>query len=226
MSTVCTYYEPVAGMAYPRKLIDLWAVSWRDHGWETLILSEADAKDHPGYEYFSERIRAFPSVNPSGYERACYMRHLAMASTANCHSGYLTDYDVINRGYVLEDGFYPVSDFSRGKPTILEPTRVPCAVLADPAGWEELCDIICEYTPKPGETHISDMTILRQSPVDTSASCVEHLCSGRPIRDDLGDGWKTAPLVHFSNFSFSKLGWRGDKADLIQRVLATLPPLQ
>lgn len=199
-------------MARPSKLLDLWRESWEKAGWTTRILSEEDAKSHPGYEAYSYRISRYPTVNNPAYERACYMRHLAMA---NNEGGLLTDYDVL-----LMQPDVPLPSPS-STPLILEPTRVPCAVMGDADAFGDICDIIHSYNPA-GQKHVSDMTILRKSNVKTSWACVEHLCSGKAIENHLGEGWKNAPLCHFSTYSFSKLGWKGDKADLIRRVLAAL----
>jgi hypothetical protein len=214
MATVHTYFEPVPGMSHPTKLLDLWRESWESRGWEIHILSEDDARGHPGYKAFSDRISRYPTTNNPAYERACYMRHLAMA---NIGGGILVDYDVFLRSVDVpkEDAEMPLHA------VILEPTRVPCAVIGNADAFGDICDIIYEHNSS-GQNHVSDMTILRKSKIPTSPQCIEHLCSGRPIENDLGDGWKTAPMIHFSTYSFSKLGWTGDKADLIRRVLATL----
>lgn len=224
MSRVYTYFEQVSRMVPPTKLLKLWGETWIDHGWEPVVLSECDAKLHPAYDLYLAQIGKFPSSNPPGYERACYMRHLAMAYVLDPGEApaVLVDYDVINRGFPTDHNV----GTTPGSVTLLEPTRVPCAILGDYFAFEELVDVIFNYVPSPGETHVSDMTIIRKTDLPRTNHCVEHLDSGHQIVDDPGDGWKTAPLLHFSNFSFSKLGWRGDKADLIQRVLATLPPLQ
>lgn len=212
MSIVTTFYQPVPGMARPSKLLDLWRESWESKGWTTRILSEEDAKSHPGYEAYCYRISRYPTVNNPAYERACYMRHLAMA---NNEGGLLTDYDVILRGKLDFEAPFP------GEPVICEPTLVPCMVLADQDGFGDICDIIHSYDPT-GQKHVSDMTILRQSDIHVHRGCVEHLNSGSNVIDEPGDGWKTAPAIHFSTFSFSKLGWRGDKSDLIRKVLNSL----
>lgn len=217
MAVVHTYFQPVTGLHYPKKLLDLWKESWESKGWTTKILSETDAMGHPGYKAFSDRISRYPTINKPGYERACYMRHMAMA---NIGGGILVDYDVINREAPPPK---PIPGFPGlpSKIACLEPTKVPCVLIGDGDAFGDVCDAIYSYDPK-GEKHVSDMTILRQSNMHTSGDCVEHLCSGQPIVDHLGDGWKTAPMIHFSGFSFKKLGWTGDKADMIRRVLATL----
>lgn len=213
MPIVHTFYMPVPGMPQPGRLLALWAKSWQDGGFVTRILTEADARAHPGYEYFNDRVKRFPTSNPPEYERACFIRHLAMA---NIEGGLLVDADCILRSKDDPEGPLP------SHPVFLEPTRVPCAVMGTGEAFEAICDVLCEYDPGT-EGHVSDMTILRKTNWQAESSCIEHGCSGRPIENDPGDGWKTAPIIHFSNYSFQKLGWKGDKADLIQRVLHTLP---
>jgi hypothetical protein len=212
--TVYTYWQPVPGFEYPKALLDLWSKSWEARGWKTAVLCEANAHDHPGYAYFNERISRFPTSNPREYERACFLRHLAMAQIGG---GLLMDYDCILRSKALPEDDLPLPNH----PVFLEPTRVPCAVMGSADAYEELCDWLCEYDASK-DRHVSDMTILRKTNYQAQNVCVEHLCSGRPVENDPGDGWKTAPMIHFSTFSFSKLGWTGDKAQMIQRVLATL----
>lgn len=214
MPVVYSYYQPVPGLPVPGRLLALWAKSWQDKGWTPKVLNEEHARSHPGFEYFEKRISRFPTINNRAYERACFLRHLAMA---NIGGGLIVDYDVLLMSTEDPGQFGKLPP----RPVIFEPTRVPCAVLGDGNAFEELCDILCEYEPKH-EQHVSDMTIVRKTNLQAESYCVEHLCSGRPIPDDLGDGWKKAPMIHFSGYSFKKLGWGGDKADMIQRVLHSL----
>lgn len=215
---VFTYYEPVAGLPSADGLITLWRESWQKQGWEPIVLDESNAAQHPSYETFLKAVSRLPTINKPRYELACYLRHLAMAQG---EGGLLVDYDVINRFFApdMADGIL------NGRPlVILEPTRVPCAVLGTQQGFEDLCDLIYDYELKPtdkagNDAHISDMEIFRQTKLPCMAHCVEHLCSGEPKRDHLGDSWKRAPLIHFSGFSFRKLGWSGPKELLIRRAL-------
>lgn len=218
---VYTYYEPVQGIPSPEGLLDLWRHSWLQHGWNAEVLDESCANSHPSYEAFLAHVERLPTINKPAYERACYLRHLAMANQEGNYPLLLVDYDVINRFFTPAMAL----DIPNGRRlVILEPTRVPCAVLGTQQGFEDLCDLIYEYVPKSADkagsdAHISDMEIFRQTRLPYTAHCVEHLCSGEPIRDHLGDGWKHAPMIHFSGFSFRKLKWSGPKELLIQRVL-------
>lgn len=217
MPPVYTYHEPVQGLPPAGRLLELWKKNWTEFGFEPVILSEKDAREHPGFSYFVERISRYPTSNPPAYERACFVRHLALA---NVGGGLLVDYDVICR----EPCFPGDIDKFPDHPVLLEPTRVPCAVLGSAKAFEDLCDVLCEFNAN-GEKHVSDMTIIRKTRLQSESICIEHLCSGSRIENDPGDGWKAASMIHFSNYSFSKLGWRGDKAELIERVLKTLPPI-
>lgn len=222
MSTVHTYYEHVPGFPKPDKILYLWRRSWEDNGWTTRVLSEKDAASHPGYTYFLDRIIRFPTTNPKEYERACFLRHLAMA---NIGGGLLADYDVFNVAMPVDVGHERLKALALAlgdaKLAILEPTKVPCLVWGTAEGYEDLCDLLCEYSVN-GEKHVSDMTIIRKSQLPAYPVCVEHLCSGAPIANNPGSGWRDAGVIHFSNYSFAKLGKKGDKADLILEVVKHL----
>lgn len=220
---VYSYYAPVAGMETPVELIDLWRSEWERQGWNPIVLNEDDAKRHTDFESFEQSIRQLPTVNSPDYERSCYMRHLAMAE----RGGLLTDYDVMPRAFTPSDCIR----VNAGRElTMLEPTRVPCAVVGTNSGFQSIVDFIKGYQLKPqdryaGRLHVSDMEILRKSQFQIAPVCVEHLCSGKPVRDDPGDGWLRSPLIHFSSFSFNKSGQNGPKHKLIRQVLDSLPPL-
>lgn len=193
-------------MARPDGLIGLWEASWAARGWEPVILSKEHAMRHEGFAFLDEAVRKFPTVNRSDYELACYHRHLAMAEvTYELGTGLLTDYDVINYE------FWP-REMVEMDASFLEPTRVPCALWATQKGWEDICDVLCNYEPKPtdqhnGTAHVSDMTILRQTGFPAAKICIEAGCSGRSIPNDPGHGWKKAPLVHYCSAFFGKNGW-------------------
>lgn len=210
------------GLPKPEKLLRLWCESWESNGWKAKILSEKDASTHPGFSYYAEKISRFPTSNVREYERACFMRHLAMA---NVGGGLLADYDVFNVRLPVDSGHERLKALAvalgGSKIAILEPTKVPCLVWGTEEGYEDLCDVICEY-PVNGDKHVSDMTIIRKSSLPAYPICVEHLCSGAAIPNNPGTGWRDAALIHFSNYSFTKLGKRGDKADLVQEVLKHL----
>lgn len=223
---VYTYYQRFKGLGDATPIIELWRETWEQQGWETTVLNEDDAARHPRYEQYKEKVSRLPSVNGSDYEVACYLRWLAMlCEPIPAWGALLTDYDCMNISFTPASG--SVQLLYRGEILLLEPTRVPCAVIATEDGYGWLCDHLENYQSDAkdlhnGKPHCSDMEILRKSNVETAAVCCEYLCSGEPIRDHLGEGWRTAPLVHFSSYSFLKLGLKGPKDVEIRKVLARL----
>lgn len=217
ITPVFTYYQR-ASKRDDLPLIKRWSENWAGAGFEPVVLCEEDAKLHPGFQYYREIIRRFPTTNIPLYEQACFMRHLAMAK----RGGLLLDYDVFNFGLSPEEltekvGFGDV-------PVFLEPTLVPCAVAGNAKAFDYLCDMIDTYIVKTsdhvnGRPHVSDMTIFRQFEFPRVPLCAEHGCTGSAKRDDFGDGWKQAKLVHFSTFAFRRLKRKDKKAQWIEEEL-------
>lgn len=214
-----TYHEKLFGFPDQSALIELWQRLWSEQGWNPIVLGEKDAKKTGRmFGRLLNAVQKLPTCNHRGYENACYLRHLAMAGR---DSGVLLDYDVM-----------PVDcpPFSlQNDLTLLEPTRVPCAVWGRSSGYADVVQRFIDYRLDPpidiyqGKPHVSDMEILRKTSLPVTGHCVEYLCSGSSIRNDPGDGWKKASMIHFSAAS---LGQRGkdatEKVKVIQEVLAEL----
>jgi hypothetical protein len=215
VTPVYTYYQPLKSIPAPVSLLDLCRESWKKRGFELKILNESDAWEHPGYAEYNRKICALPSINPPGYDRACFMRWMAMAHVGG---GLMIDYDVVNYAFTGMGECWPELVF-------LEPSKVPCAVMGTDKGFKMLCCLLGDYTPRAedrvnGRQHVSDMTIIRQM-ADFPASdfCIEYGCSGQPIRDHLGEGWRAAPMVHFSTGSIHRGGYgRMAKHEAIQKI--------
>jgi hypothetical protein len=88
---VYTYYAAM-GMGGAAE-IDVWKASWSNAGWKPVVLGEQHAALHPKYRQHKALFASMPTVNPTAYELACYLRHLAVAAVGG---GTLTDYDVFN----------------------------------------------------------------------------------------------------------------------------------
>lgn len=216
---IYTYYDRLAGMAPANGLLDLWKEKWSAQGWKPVVLSEKDAKRTArDYAKFLSAIHRLPTVNHRGYEDACYLRHLAMA---NRGGGFLTDYDVLPVNA-------PPPICSGETTTLLEPTRVPCAIVSTREGYGALAKMFTEYKLTEediynGSPHVSDMTIIRKTDLPIIPLCVEYLCSGSATHDDPGDGWRNAKMIHFSTGSLRKRGFTwSDKVKVIQDVLNEL----
>lgn len=100
---VYTYFSPVAsapGKEEQIRLLNFWQKSWKEHGWEPVILTEADAKKHPRFEEWSAALAAKPTINPPSYERACWLRWIAMAAA---NANFMVDYDVLPNRFSASD---------------------------------------------------------------------------------------------------------------------------
>jgi len=92
----------------------VWSEWWRAAGFEPVILSESDARQHPAYASLRKLYLTLPTVNNPEYELACFMRHLAMAAVGG---GWLSDYDTVplrmrapaafDAAYTVHGGFVP-----------------------------------------------------------------------------------------------------------------------
>lgn len=217
VAEVFTYYQR-ASKRDDLPLIKRWSENWAAHGFQPVVLCEDDAKLHPGFQHYRAIIRRFPTTNIPLYEQACFLRHLAMAK----RGGLLVDYDVFNFGLALEELAEKVS--FGDVPVFLEPTLVPCAVAGNAKAFDYFCDLIDTYVVKTsdhvnGKPHVSDMTIFRQFDFPRVSLCAEHGCSGLQKKDDFGDGWKRAKLVHFSTFAFRRLKRKDKKEQWIEEEL-------
>jgi hypothetical protein len=99
---IFTFYNHVDGfdVTNEEKLLRIWARSWANHGWDPVVLNEAQAAQHPEYPEFRQRIPMLPTINGHGYEDACYARWMAVATQGG---GMMCDYDVLNYGFLPED---------------------------------------------------------------------------------------------------------------------------
>src|SRR5689334_12399815 len=90
---------PDMDLAGERILISLWAERWRAFGFTPIVLSEWHARKHPAFEVFDEAVSKLPSINPKGYDLACYYRWLACEVAAKAYQNgdgliVMADYDV------------------------------------------------------------------------------------------------------------------------------------
>jgi hypothetical protein len=177
-SKVYTYYALVNGMEEDQQwLLQKWKESWRANGWDPVVLGPMDANATP--EELSI-IDSFPSINPRDYERACWMRWVAMRDCG----GLMVDYDVMNYGFTPEH-VPPYNNRIR-----LFDGYVPCVVRGK---QEDYANILAEFLSIKvrGVKHWSDMLAMEalQDKYDTGKECVEY---GKP-------GWKAAKLVHYAH---------------------------
>lgn len=183
MPTVHTYFNPVPKMdvGTEHQLITLWQKSWRASEFLPVVLTHQMADAHPLRDAYVDVVSRFPSVNPPGYDLACWMRWLALAQAGG---GLMTDYDVIARAFSPEFLALP-SDV-----TVLDRGGVPCAVHTTPEGAQQIVlDVIARDHKHDGK-HYSDMFFFQAQGYDKAPSLTAPY--GAP-------DWQTAPAVHFSH---------------------------
>ncbi len=201
------------------RLITLWRKHHEALGFEPVILNEFIARKHPYFEEYDKAIVAMPSVNPDGYERACYLRWLALAQVGG---GLMTDYDL----FVLPKVGVDQAMIERGLTTArikVYENVVPCMVTGSAEAYLDQCRRFASYVPTKcdmfnNRAHTSDMMILAAQS-DAGEFDRVHL-----VRSWGDTNWKDAPAVHFSNASMGPAGlkprWKSIPGLLLQHHYA------
>ena len=202
------YYMPVGlyDEESQRKLIDVWERSWRKSGYEPIVLNEGDAKQHPMYDKFNENVSKLPSEYGPNYDRACFMRWLAMAAQTDGKygGGLMLDYDVISYGFpVIEPDPDKMKIYCEHPPVPIDMG----AVLGTREQYEAMASIYANWTPDQGDWnksktyngyHCSDLSLL--------VRMFEHKNYPKPpwLVKEFGysgrfprPSYKTAQIVHY-----------------------------
>lgn len=171
-------------------LVHLWTHRWRAVGWDPWVLTEWDARKHPYFDEFDRVVSALPSVNPKSYERACYLRWLALAADGG---GYMADFDLIP--YLVPGQCIKLAESESPRLQMFQACS-PSFVYATSKVCEALCRDV--FAKAPGEQtindqqHHSDQYALQAVP---DGGMVERLDLVKGYGDP---GWESAPFVHYS----------------------------
>lgn len=213
MSTryVFSYFTslPDMDLVGERILISQWRAAWSKAGLTPIVLNEAYARRHPAFAEFDAAVSKLPSINPKGYDAACFYRWLAVQVAAKEHQSdavMLCDYDVFpyikyafNIGNPLRDECDDYAPFPR--PMLSLHGNCPALVIGTPEQFAEVCAHFCVYDPA-GKEHTSDQYIfedfITKNPGKVKVS-MDVILYGEP-------GWDTAAAVHFSNSSMQPVG--------------------
>lgn len=187
---VYTYHAQLPGNMPEEhtKLLLLWKRNWESAGYTPIVLNEYIAGDHPQYQAFSEAIDKLPTVNPPEYERACYLRWMAIAVAGG---GLMADSDV----FIYND-FRPGPVPDR---IVSFQTHVPALVWGSKSAYENMVQAIMAYQVSPKDLegfprpHVSDMLMLQRGGIPYTSKNVVKLYNE--------PGWEQAPLVHYSHSS-------------------------
>jgi hypothetical protein len=193
---VYTYFSEVR-MLHDPDLLELWKSSWARHGWEPVILQEADAvRADPA---MVDRLRRSPLLkshpaNPPEYVLACLLGYVPM--TTILEPALKTDIDVICNGYRPEhvpNCSFPLTFLSYG--------RSLGALYGGAAAWR-MIEAILEGAPCLPNF---DPEALRKDNCDQYALAVvmppewANGDPGVPCKVIPQPGWREAPMIHFPN---------------------------
>ncbi len=102
---IYTYYQNI-NHGSQNELIDLWKISWSNHGYEPIVLNLQDAKRHPYFDTLNtEMRRIFKEITNKKngeYGMCCWFRWLAYA-TQEDEKFYVSDYDAINVNFPITE---------------------------------------------------------------------------------------------------------------------------
>jgi hypothetical protein len=102
---IYTYYQNI-NHSSQNELIDLWKISWSNHGYEPIVLNLEDAKKHSYFETLNtEMRRIFKKITNKeicDYGMSCWFRWLAYATQEN-EKFYVSDYDAINANFPITE---------------------------------------------------------------------------------------------------------------------------
>ena len=137
-----TFYEPngsCCGMTLEghQNLVKAWEESWQARGWDTKVLTKADAVTHPDFEKNEQLLKSFRVTE---YNRRCFWRWMAMAMVGG---GWMTDYDT-----------FPITlDAEKGLEISKEPgfksynRHVPNVIHAPPEAWDRVLQSMLKTLP-------------------------------------------------------------------------------
>ncbi|KAL3777802.1 hypothetical protein HJC23_003575 [Cyclotella cryptica] len=153
-----TFFEPVEGgccgmtQEAHEDLIKAWEDAWQMHGWDTKVLNEADAKDHPYFEAFQQKLI---EADIREYDRRCFWRWLAMANQEN--GGWMSDYDNFPLALTGEMGL----KMERVPGFKTYGGHVPALISADRESWDRVAKLMLDMiSPDLDVEIISDMMVL------------------------------------------------------------------
>jgi len=201
---VYTWYEPVEGLSNLYDgLWDIFAESWRRHGWNPRLLNLAVAKKHPDFYNYYDIVSQQPTINPRAYDTGDKLRWLAYEQAlATEGPGIMIDMDAINYGFVPGD-----VQFDKDKLYCL---GAATSIHASKENAEELVSMIANFVCT-GLDHASDMNIFYHFRNSFNHLGIEKIF--------LQPNWESAKIIHYANNPIVKhFGKMTNKAEAIKKL--------
>lgn len=137
-----------------KNLVTAWRRAWELYGWETRILTEADAKKHPR---FDELTRKLEESDVNGYNQRCFWRWLAMSLDGNENGGWMSDYDFFPLRLTSAIG----KELGSVKGFKSWSVHVPTLIHADQGSWNKITNLMVDTIDKDLDVdYMSDMYML------------------------------------------------------------------
>jgi hypothetical protein len=174
------------------RLILLWKDAWEKIGYEPIVLNEWVARSNKLFPVVNDIVSKLPSINPETYDRACYLRWLAMAEVGG---GIMADYDVFPYDRWKPHARKHLPDQLHGYQK-----HVPSLVQGSKKAFLNVLNAFLHYEVterdvENGKPHVSDMLILLNAKVP--------MIQTHEVKNYGEEGWETSKLTHFSTSSMS-----------------------
>jgi hypothetical protein len=97
---IFTYFHDFKNCDKERKLVDFWLKNWKSNDFDAAVLSLDDAKAHPFFDEFNEKMTEITStilhqpLSPYGW--SCWHRWLSYAALPIDDCVIVCDYDILN----------------------------------------------------------------------------------------------------------------------------------
>jgi hypothetical protein len=189
------------------ELLKVWKEEWNKAGWNAQILDLEDAKRHPRFFEFEEKLEkvSIHGINKV-YNKLCYYRWLAMAAVGG---GWMSDFDVLPLNLHKPD-----DEFQDGTFTIFG-GNVPCLMSGSQSEWERMAFAILDNGAEhPHDKLWSDMyAVINMKVLDfdsyrtrnyvTSALAVSSV---QTWTKELCEEFQEQYAIHFSHHLMGELG--------------------
>lgn len=134
-----TFYEKVS--EGEDELLELWKSEWNRMGFDTKILTLADAKANPHFEDMEKLVKP---IFGETYNGLCFYRWLAMVQDGG---GWMSDYDTLPTNFPIEDGL----NLPNGGHFTSFEAHVPSLMSGSKEEWMRVTNLLIEAIPQARE---------------------------------------------------------------------------